>query len=208
MKRVIAFEHEAEKKTLEVFREKKRKREREREGNARGLREKCIDTARSRASKVLLSLLLSSSSPNPLSSLSLLRALPRRKENPLKRFTHSITKKKKYSPRWHERIIHASAVRPGRLRVHVVVEIETLLVRRFHAGHSRRHLFLNLLLYKLSLTGDTRSIDIIFSDDFKFWRYASFHKEKKNCFLQENFPAIRNQIFESAQKRGRKRERE
>jgi len=42
--------------------------------------------------------------------------------------------------------------------------------------------FLNLLLYKLSLTGDTRSIDIIFSDDFKFWRYTRVHKEKKKLF--------------------------
>jgi len=38
MKRAIAFEREAKKKTLEVFDERK-KRKREREGNALGLRE-------------------------------------------------------------------------------------------------------------------------------------------------------------------------
>jgi hypothetical protein len=170
---------------------KKKEKEREREGNARGLREKCIDTARSRASKVLLSLLLSSSSPNPLSSLSLLRALPRRKENPLKRFTHSITKKKKYSPRWHERIIHASAVRPGRLRVHVVVEIETLLVRRFHAGHSRRHIFfLNLLLYKLSLyRGHAIDRSILFLVTIlNFGVTRVFTKRKKIVFSKKISP--------------------
>ena len=37
--------------------------------------------------------------------------------------------------------VDAPAVRPGRLRVRVVVEVETLLVRWFHPGHLRGHLF-------------------------------------------------------------------
>ena len=46
-------------------------------------------------------------------------------------------------PGRHERVfaVDAPAVRPGRLRVRVVVEVETLLVRWFHPGHLRGHLF-------------------------------------------------------------------
>ena len=147
MKRVIAFADFffwARKKTLEVFRWKKKKnRERERERETLAGSERWCFKHRAFSRFVIVRTLSSLSSPIPLSSLSLslLLALSRRKENPLKRFTFLLQRKKKYSPRWHERIIHASAVRPGRLRVHVVVEIETLLARRFHAGHSRRHLF-------------------------------------------------------------------
>jgi hypothetical protein len=67
-------------------------------------------------------------------------------------------------------------VRPGRLRVRVVVEVETLLVRWFHPGHLRGHLFFN----SIRAQSQTRSSSSRFLDqrEKKYERFSRMHEEK------------------------------